>query len=161
MLIAVRRLPGNARINRLLEPRSPRRPHMVDQIPSVALALQGGGSHGAFTWGVLDRLLQEVASQPPALRRHQRHQRRSLQRCPHRQRPHPGRPQISPGASWRISGARYLPCRLPRRQSSSSSVNPGRSASTSTGRLWRSRWKPSASSSRHTPIHSTATRSHH
>ena len=22
----------------------------------VALALQGGGSHGAFTWGVLDRL---------------------------------------------------------------------------------------------------------
>jgi len=29
--------------------------------PSVAidLALQGGGSHGAFTWGVLDRLLEE------------------------------------------------------------------------------------------------------
>jgi NTE family protein len=25
----------------------------------VALALQGGGSHGAFTWGVLDRLLQQ------------------------------------------------------------------------------------------------------
>ena len=23
------------------------------------LALQGGGSHGAFTWGVLDRLLQD------------------------------------------------------------------------------------------------------
>src|SRR5271166_2865022 len=23
------------------------------------LALQGGGSHGAFTWGVLERLLQE------------------------------------------------------------------------------------------------------
>ena len=30
--------------------------------PSIALALQGGGSHGAFTWGVLDRLLQEVAA---------------------------------------------------------------------------------------------------
>ncbi len=28
----------------------------------VALALQGGGTHGAFTWGVLDRLLHEVAS---------------------------------------------------------------------------------------------------
>lgn len=28
---------------------------------SVALALQGGGAHGAFTWGVLDRLLDEVA----------------------------------------------------------------------------------------------------
>ena len=25
----------------------------------VNLALQGGGSHGAFTWGVLDRLLAE------------------------------------------------------------------------------------------------------
>jgi NTE family protein len=32
---------------------SPRDPVLVD------LALQGGGSHGAFTWGVLDRLLQE------------------------------------------------------------------------------------------------------
>lgn len=27
----------------------------------VAVALQGGGSHGAFTWGVLDRLLQETS----------------------------------------------------------------------------------------------------
>ncbi|MET3354854.1 patatin-like phospholipase family protein [Xanthobacter autotrophicus] len=26
---------------------------------SVSLALQGGGAHGAFTWGVLDRLLQD------------------------------------------------------------------------------------------------------
>jgi predicted acylesterase/phospholipase RssA len=26
----------------------------------VDLALQGGGSHGAFTWGVLDRLLEET-----------------------------------------------------------------------------------------------------
>ena len=25
----------------------------------IDLALQGGGSHGAFTWGVLDRLLDE------------------------------------------------------------------------------------------------------
>src|SRR5262245_2003440 len=25
----------------------------------IGLALQGGGSHGAFTWGVLDRLLEE------------------------------------------------------------------------------------------------------
>jgi NTE family protein len=28
----------------------------------VALALQGGGSHGAFTWGALDRLLEEAES---------------------------------------------------------------------------------------------------
>ena len=25
----------------------------------IALALQGGGSHGAFTWGVVDRLLED------------------------------------------------------------------------------------------------------
>ena len=31
---------------------------MVDPV-AVDLALQGGGSHGAFTWGVLDRLLEE------------------------------------------------------------------------------------------------------
>jgi NTE family protein len=29
-----------------------------DHVP-IDLALQGGGSHGAFTWGVLDRLLEE------------------------------------------------------------------------------------------------------
>jgi NTE family protein len=32
---------------------SPRKPRPLD------LALQGGGSHGAFTWGVLDRLLED------------------------------------------------------------------------------------------------------
>ena len=26
----------------------------------VSLALQGGGSHGAFTWGVLDYLLEDA-----------------------------------------------------------------------------------------------------
>ena len=29
------------------------------EIKKVGLALQGGGAHGAFTWGVLDRLLEE------------------------------------------------------------------------------------------------------
>ncbi|MFN3627259.1 MAG: hypothetical protein ACK4S3_05195, partial [Parvibaculum sp.] len=33
-------------------------------LKTINLALQGGGAHGAFTWGVLDRLLEE-----PALRR--------------------------------------------------------------------------------------------
>ncbi len=28
-------------------------------LPCTALALQGGGAHGAFTWGVLDRLLED------------------------------------------------------------------------------------------------------
>ena len=27
--------------------------------PRINLALQGGGAHGAFTWGVLDRLLED------------------------------------------------------------------------------------------------------
>jgi NTE family protein len=35
---------------------------MASPPPTIALALQGGGSHGAFTWGVLDRLLEEVAA---------------------------------------------------------------------------------------------------
>ncbi len=26
---------------------------------TIKLALQGGGSHGAFTWGVLDQLLED------------------------------------------------------------------------------------------------------
>src|SRR5580765_5566664 len=36
--------------------------NLKDTAPSMkkeSLALQGGGSHGAFTWGVLDRLLEE------------------------------------------------------------------------------------------------------
>jgi NTE family protein len=35
-------------------------PSKIDREPLlIDLALQGGGSHGAFTWGVLDRLLEE------------------------------------------------------------------------------------------------------
>lgn len=30
-----------------------------NQVRTINLALQGGGAHGAFTWGVLDRLLEE------------------------------------------------------------------------------------------------------
>lgn len=30
-----------------------------NEIKKITLALQGGGSHGAFTWGVLDRLLED------------------------------------------------------------------------------------------------------
>ena len=32
----------------------------------VDLALQGGGAHGAFTWGVLDRLLDKPNSRSRA-----------------------------------------------------------------------------------------------
>jgi len=41
--------------------RSDRDPVLID------LALQGGGSHGAFTWGVLDRLLEEPWLQVEAI----------------------------------------------------------------------------------------------
>ena len=35
-------------------------PDAVSRAPIlVDFALQGGGAHGAFTWGVLDRLLEE------------------------------------------------------------------------------------------------------
>ncbi len=30
-----------------------------DETRSINLALQGGGSHGAFTWGVIDHLLED------------------------------------------------------------------------------------------------------
>ena len=39
-------------------PTSPAAPRIAADVP-VDLALQGGGAHGAFTWGVLDRLLEE------------------------------------------------------------------------------------------------------
>lgn len=32
---------------------------MTRPVTRISLALQGGGAHGAFTWGVLDRLLEE------------------------------------------------------------------------------------------------------
>ena len=37
----------------------PRGPAPVSPLRTVNLALQGGGAHGAFTWGVLDRLLED------------------------------------------------------------------------------------------------------
>jgi NTE family protein len=39
-------------------PRARQKDIMANKI--VSLALQGGGSHGAFTWGVLDRLLEDA-----------------------------------------------------------------------------------------------------
>ena len=40
-------------------PGTRRRPRIPRGSTAIALALQGGGSHGAFTWGVLDRLLED------------------------------------------------------------------------------------------------------
>src|SRR6187455_196039 len=36
---------------------------LFDKQVRINLALQGGGAHGAFTWGVLDRLLDESSLQ--------------------------------------------------------------------------------------------------
>ena len=44
---------------------------------SINLALQGGGAHGAFTWGALDRLLEEERHRD---RGNQRHLRRRDER---------------------------------------------------------------------------------
>ncbi|MYN15066.1 patatin-like phospholipase family protein [Pusillimonas sp. TS35] len=40
-------------------PHPPRKAPKQAKTKSINLALQGGGSHGAFTWGVLDRLLED------------------------------------------------------------------------------------------------------
>ena len=40
-------------------PISHKTPTPTVEIKSINLALQGGGAHGAFTWGVLDRLLED------------------------------------------------------------------------------------------------------
>lgn len=45
---------GGFRLGRLLRPRRPK-----PRGANINLALQGGGAHGAFTWGVLDRLLED------------------------------------------------------------------------------------------------------
>ena len=44
-------------MNSTLHPHSDKPP--TPGLPSINLALQGGGSHGAFTWGVLDALLED------------------------------------------------------------------------------------------------------
>jgi len=52
---------ARALLARLRAPRPARPKHRL------ALALQGGGAHGAFTWGVLDRLLEEPGFRPEAI----------------------------------------------------------------------------------------------
>ena len=55
--IAVRRSAGRGL--RGARPPSRRARRAGEQTRPLSLALQGGGAHGAFTWGVLDRLLEE------------------------------------------------------------------------------------------------------
>src|SRR6266481_5373245 len=37
---------------------------LSNQVRTINLALQGGGAHGAFTWGVLDRFLARLRLRP-------------------------------------------------------------------------------------------------
>src|SRR5262245_43446843 len=41
--------------------------HWIGKGVPLNLALQGGGAHGAFTWGVLDRLLEDERIEIAAL----------------------------------------------------------------------------------------------
>lgn len=43
----------------MTKPKTTLSPRRTRAVLPIDLALQGGGSHGAFTWGVLDRLLEE------------------------------------------------------------------------------------------------------
>jgi NTE family protein len=49
----------SARAPKKIATRPPRKSRPPVKSPIVDLALQGGGSHGAFTWGVLDALLDD------------------------------------------------------------------------------------------------------
>jgi NTE family protein len=48
-------------VDTLERPMAKKKPHAARDatVKTLNLALQGGGAHGAFTWGVLDRLLEE------------------------------------------------------------------------------------------------------
>ena len=50
--------PG-ARANRVAKPHAVRGAASAVQTKTINLALQGGGAHGAFAWGVLDKLLED------------------------------------------------------------------------------------------------------
>jgi NTE family protein len=56
--VAAASLPAGKSPRRHARPAGPRR---------INLALQGGGAHGAFTWGVLDRLLEEESIEIAAI----------------------------------------------------------------------------------------------
>ena len=58
------RTPGPGRRTQA-QARAARRSHSTPL--AIDLALQGGGSHGAFTWGVLDRLLEDSSIEPSGI----------------------------------------------------------------------------------------------
>jgi NTE family protein len=51
--------PAETTLAALARPTTEKKSKAAPQVKIINLALQGGGSHGAYTWGVLDRLLEE------------------------------------------------------------------------------------------------------
>ena len=47
-------------MSRAPKPAAPKTPAARQTVKRVNLALQGGGSHGAYTWGVLDALTEDT-----------------------------------------------------------------------------------------------------
>src|SRR5215210_414365 len=96
---------GRAQVVRSL-PSVARPPKSARGTPKrVSPALQSGGSLGAFTWGVLDHLLEEEG---PHVRRHQRREVAAApSRCTYRQRSWIA-PMITEGSGWHepLRGAR-------------------------------------------------------
>jgi predicted patatin/cPLA2 family phospholipase len=43
----------------IMTPHQHAAPKSATNVKMISLALQGGGAHGAFTWGVLDRMLED------------------------------------------------------------------------------------------------------
>ena len=83
-----------------------RPPQLID------LALQGGGSHGAFTWGVLDRLLEEPWLRIEAHLRYLggRHERRGAGRRPRQKAGRRARaPRSRPSGGGSPTAARFSP----------------------------------------------------
>ena len=98
---ADRHLPRQEVLKTSLEALIRSRP-MPNPPPTIALALQGGGSHGALHLGRSRPSPPRYRRRSPPPRRHQRHQRRRYQRRPHRQRPHPGRFRPRPAEARRF-----------------------------------------------------------
>ena len=75
------------------------------------LALEGGGAHGAFTWGVLDRLLEDETLEYRLDQRHQRRRRqcRGAGRGPGRGRPRRRARQAAGGVGGGGQGRRARP----------------------------------------------------
>ena len=69
-------------MSRAPNPTAPKRAQARQAVKTVNLALQGGGSHGAYTWGVLDALAEdtriEISAISGAERRHDERRRLRL-----------------------------------------------------------------------------------